>query len=163
MRSAFGGALRFPRPKSRPLDSEPLGFPLLSNIRIFTSFLIFAPKPLTVPSPFLSKRASTPHPEGQSTCLFGRFFHLRSATTFPTAFQSRESIPIASLCSNGAELPHRCAQRSASAASPGDHPAGGGASPKWRLSGWRAPCCRGFEVVARGRGERFPRRRGPRG
>ena len=35
---------------------------------------------------------------------------------------------------------------------PGDHPAGGGASPKWRLSGWRAPCCWGFEVVAGGRG-----------
>lgn len=46
---------------------------------------------------------------------------------------------------------------------PGDRPAGGGASPKWRLSGWRAPCCWGFEVVARGRGGRFPRHGGPRG
>lgn len=44
---------------------------------------------------------------------------------------------------------------------PGGLPAGGGASPKWRLSGWRAPCCWGFEVVAGGPGDDFPASRAP--
>lgn len=108
----------------------------------------------TAPSPFPCKRAHPRRPQAPAssgaspTCAR----HGRSLRPPRPASRSRHhrSAPTGRSFLRGALSVRLVLPR------PGGRPAGGGASPKWRLSGWRAPCCWLFEVVARGRGDDFP-------
>ncbi|KAJ8788865.1 hypothetical protein J1605_005161 [Eschrichtius robustus] len=117
IRSKSGRVLKFPLPKSHPCthslsDSHSS---LTPGFQFHIPALSSAPDPLTFPPP----SSPSEHPgKAPSTCLLGRILHRRSELPFPAFFQARESIPGPSLCSNGAELPHRRAPHSASAASP---------------------------------------------
>lgn len=117
IKSKSGKVLKFPRPKYHPCTHSLSGSHscLTPAFQVHIPARSSTPEPLTFPPP----SSASEHPgKAPSTCLLGRILHRRSELPFPASFQARESIPGPSLCSNGAELPHRRAPHSASAASP---------------------------------------------
>lgn len=153
----------FPRPTPLP-RSQPPGSPLLSKASAILTSLpssLFRPEARAVPDPWLASRPR-PSAAGPGTWLGGGARHLQPAPALPAAARP-ESRARRRRSARGAELPIGAFGARLVLPGPDDHPAGGGASPRWRLSGWRAPCCGGFEVVAGGRGARFPRHGGPGG